>query len=296
MYAVCRETTIMPRIGFLGVPTDAADEATEQLIHGCATAYPDKVLRELDQLQSFMDANKFPEGTDATRILGLFVAQWLNSGRAASSAKGILEDFKRFGVDPWRLDLARARVRRFRLTSGIERMAAGQGRSFKRRLICGMPAVEEIEPASEAEREKQAFWCLVCATGGRPDNVLRIRRVSAGQGYVEIYWGPRKERPNIICRYRYEWTDTPPAWVIARWDRLGEEPWPFPNPRTIAAAVNGWLKRWDLPNLTSTSARESLDRVLRGLTLRGTMNAKDFECLMDHTLDTSLAHYAEGTA
>lgn len=284
----------MPRVGFIGVKVTPADRLRAAELTGAASAYADRVLQDMNYLEEFMAANNFPDDTTEGDILRLFFAQWLNSGRAASTASVMMTAFKKFHVNPRRVGEARVRVERFRLTNGLDRLAREAGRTFQRRLISGLPAVQATPPADLREQERQAFWALVCVTGGRPDNVLRIRDVSILADGIQVSWGLRKVQSNATCLYPFAWSSRPPSWILTRWSRLRGVPWPFPEPRGIAAAVNGWLRQWSLTGVTSSSPRETLDRTLQNLVEAGDMSREVYERVMDHSLETALDHYGHG--
>lgn len=292
-FPVCSGRFRMPRIGFLGAPVTEEDKARAAEIISHASGYSDTVLRELAQLEAFVRVNRFTEEKNED-IFALFGAQWVNGGRAASSLAAVFADFKKFAVNPHRINEARARVARFRLYSGVERLAKGQERTFHRKLLpeC-LAGVPQRRPDDDKEAERIAFWCLLCVTGARPENLAKVHRLTVTPEGVEVTWGVRKVRSGVKITYAFAWTRRPPAWVLARWANFEQAPWPFP-PATIASAVCSWLRRWGMEGLTSTSPRESLDHVLRSKVIDKTLHEEIYERLMDHSLATSLNHYAEG--
>jgi hypothetical protein len=155
----------MPRVGFIGVAGTAEDRARAIEIRNSSSSYADKVLREIAQLEQFVVVNKFENPMPRAEVLALYGAQWLNSGRAASTLKVIMDDFKAFWVDPFNLDAARRRVEDARVKS-VDRLASGQGRIFVRIIPeQALPGVLSHRPICKKECEKQSFWCLVCVTG-----------------------------------------------------------------------------------------------------------------------------------
>jgi hypothetical protein len=278
----------MPRVGFIGIPLSEEDRRNAKRIQEDASDTADKVLREIDQFESFLESN--PEVPKDQAVL-MFGAQWLSSGRKANSLHSILQDFQTFGVFPGRLNEARDRVEVFRTRNGVKRMAASRGVDLVRKIPPPhRSTIPAEEPGCPEDADRFAFWCLLCVTGNRAANVLVARKVVADSKGVTVSWGVRKIRSDVTARCLYDWTEVPHLWIIRRWNRLVAVPWPFPSAKNIASAVCKWLKRWGL-DLTSTAPREALDRVLLERYKKQELLAEEFEILMDHSVSTGLTHY-----
>jgi hypothetical protein len=259
-----------------------------------ASGFADKVCLNLDHLESFVRANHFSPDTPLQEVWALFAGQWLNSGRAASSLNVMMDDFKKFRVSPFDIGAARERLEQFRVRNAIARLASQRGRTRNRAIhVDPLPGVPATAPSVAKERERLAFWALVCVTGNRAANVLVARRVVPEEHGVRVEWGVRKVRGSSTVTYLYEWSGRPPAWVLQRWTALERIRWPFPNGHTMAAALNSWLVKWKIP-LTSSSPRERLNHRLRKLVRDGVLVREDYVRLIDHEYATGVDHYSTG--
>lgn len=284
----------MPTVKFMGEKVTGGDVLMADMFAANRSRYTDDVLRQLDHLEGFMKANSFPSDVPRARIFGLFSAQWVRLGRNVSTAVKFVDDFVRFGVDPFHIDGARDRVVAMGIGNGLRRYAKSRGRSFIRKLSKEpLPHVLADEPTDAREQELQAFWCLVCITGNRPANVARSAVTETHESYVRVRWNVRKVHSNVLMKYKYAWTATPPQWVLNRWRTLGERPWPFRKPDNVASALNRWLERKG-STLTSSSPRERLDWYLRDQVEQGLMLGALYTRIIDHDYETGLGSYAEG--
>jgi hypothetical protein len=284
----------MPQTGFVGVRCTKADWERADALCGAASQYSTKVLRELNQLESFMMANDFSHDMTRARIFALFGAQFLNSGRSPTTLDSVIGDFDKFHVDPFNIDLARDKVNAYHVQNAIMRSAKTAARCFIRNPLVD-PKFPAARPEDYSEGERWAFWALIVVTGNRPNNVLKIDALTeVTDEYLDVKWGMRKVRANSHIRYPYEWTVTPPEWIQERWRALGTMPWPWKNAETIASSVSRWLKAWGLAAYTSTSPRGSLDEFLRGMVLQKRLDETLYERIIDHKLPTGLDHYSSG--
>lgn len=286
----------MPRIGFIGVAVSAEDHKMAERIRRAASGYPDKVLTEIRHLESFVNANRFDADMSTGDIMALFAAQWLNTGRAPSTLEATLDDFRRFSVDPRRLDEARARVERYRILNGVSRMRMEQGRIFIRKISASpYPGITQSRPIMANIRERMCFWGACCVTGNRADNVLCIRAMALEEGLVKVSWGRRKVHSNVVVKYQFEWSGVPAGWMCERWAELKSRPWQFTEGErgNIASTVNSWLRSWG-QQVTSSSARERVDGKVRVLYETRAMTHEEYERVMDHKYTTSLDHYDQG--
>jgi hypothetical protein len=284
----------MPRsLGFIGTRVSAEDRLRAVELLKSASAYSAKVNREIDQLQSFMDANNFVRGRiRADEILALFAAQFLRSGRSATTLNALLDDLKSFHVDVFDLESARVKVKSFHVRNAVKRAALVAPRVFVRKNLPTIRLPHQA-PTDGKMRERWAFWALVVVTGNRPNNVLRIQSLSVDGEGVTVHWGIRKVHSGTTVRYEFSWTTRPPLWILQRWRVIEKYPWPFPNPATIASAVNGWIKKWRLgAGITSTSPRGAIDEVLREQVISGRLNETIYERIIDHQFRTGLDHYS----
>jgi hypothetical protein len=281
------------RRGFVARRVSDQDERDARDILSATSQYTAKVRRELRYLQEFMNANLFPAGTSKTRILSLFAAQFVNQGeRSATTLDGMLHDFVKFHVDPFNIPAAEQRLAWQDLRNGVKRLSKKAKRRWVRNpMTRGHFPLER--PADRAEQERWAFWALIVATGNRPNNVLLAESITCDSTSVTVKWGLRKVHCSHHVRYEFGWTETPPEWIQRRWSMFRIQKWPFPKAETIASSVNNWLKRWNLPEgTTSTSPRGSLDGVLRSLVESGRMTKEIFARTMDHKYETGLDNYA----
>jgi hypothetical protein len=283
----------MPVVGFIGTRVTAEDRLRAVELLKSASAYSAKVTREIDQMQSFMDANNFERGTiRVDEVMALFSAQFLHSGRSATTLHALLEDFKSFHIDVFNLDQARDQVKSFHVRNAVKRTALDAPRVFVR---VNLPQIElpNVMPENGKEAERWAFWALIIVTGNRPNNVLRIKSVTVHANYVNVEWGVRKVHSRSVVDYYFSWTVKPPVWILQRWAVLEKYQWPFQRPETIASAVNGWIKKWELgEGITSTSPRGALDDVLRELVISERMKEEVYERIIDHQFVTGLDYYS----
>ena len=290
----CRHA--MPRPGFQARKMTAGDKAQADAFEALAEELAGPTMRRLDQLEGFVRENRTElkrEKATRARIFARFAGQFRHSDRAESTLLESLSDFRRFAVDPWDVEPARERVRLARLISAVNQAKKDRGRIFIRKISREpLPLVPKERPEKESQAMKLAFWALLCVTGNRAQHVLSIRRICLKKDEIKVLWARRKVRSNVWCTYAYEWSDTPPEWVLEIWKRKMPV-WPWKNGTNIASAVNAWLIRWGSP-LSASSPREALDRRLIELVLSGALHKLKYESLIDHTVETHLSNYAQG--
>jgi hypothetical protein len=213
-------------IAFVGTQVSAEDRRTAEEIMANASEHVTKVTREVGQLRSFMHANNFGPDIEDGEILVLFAAQWKNAGRSLATANQIIQDFRTHGVRPREADLADQKLRHERALNALKRSAARAERRY--RVI---PLERVVSPFRRPDKgthaDRWAFWFLLIVTGNRAYNVLELRALRATADYLDVDWGPRKVHSNTTARYYYWWSGTPPPWIIARWNNLHVEKWPW---------------------------------------------------------------------
>lgn len=285
----------MPRPGFQAREMTAGDIAQADAFEALAEELASQTMRRFDQLEQFVRENRAEfKRTKAkrSRIFARFAGQFRHSDRAESTLAEALSDYRRYAVDPWNTEPARERVRLARLISAVNRVKKDRGRIFNRKISREpLPLVPQERPKKESEALKLAFWALVCVTGNRAQHVHLIRKICVKDTEVKILWARRKVRSNEWCTYLFEWSDTPPDWVLEIWKRKTPI-WPWKPGTKIASAVNAWLIRWGSP-LSASSPREALDRRLIALVFEGTLPKLKYESLIDHTVETHLSNYAQ---
>lgn len=286
----------MPKVRFFGQKVTQTDLDLAKAFEKSCSRYREDVLRQLDQLQSFMDANKdiSEELYKRDYVWSVFAAQWRNSGRRMSTASAIVDNFITFRVNPWNIDDARTRVREYGMLNGLKRYARKvllAERSFVRVIHeSPLPYVAEARPKDGREREYQCMWCLICVTGNRPHDVMLAEISAINTTGVIVHWTTRKVTSGVNETYEFAWTQTPPEWVLQRWSELSAKPWLFKSASNMAASVNMWLKGKG-STLTSSSPRERLDRHLRELVEKRGMTQQRYEILLDHKYTTAVGHY-----
>ena len=290
------------RVKFVGVKRSASDVARgETVTKEAVSPYAETILRDLGRLEAFVTANGYErEKTPPSEVWRDFVGQWLNAGLRAGSMLTMMKSFRSFHVDVYNIERTREAVRTWSVTNGLQRLADAEKKIYERELTTvPLPGVSAEPPTDAKEQERMAFWALLCETGNRAADCLRAGGIEVFEDHVRVEWGVRKVRGKTKAAYPFAWTEKPPQWILKRWTALKEKPWCFPQPETIAAAVNGWLKRWDIRNdearITSSSPRERLDRTLRLEVNAGNISEKVYERVIDHKYETGLDHYGGGT-
>lgn len=260
-----------------------------------SSAYGQQVRRHIQHLVDFLKCNPQLLQRSTNDIVGLFGAQWIRQGFAPTTLATIRGNLQRFKVDPRYPELALRRVEQFETRNGINRFIQREPPKIVRVLLSEpLQCVTISRPFHPANIDRVAFWALLCVTGGRPNNVLKIRRLRCEPEGVVVHWGTRKVRSGMVERYLYAWSATPPDWVLERWKNLADKPWPFPEPENIAAAVNRWLKDWlgDDTKVKSISPRNTVDVVLRDMVEAGRLSREKYARITDHDYDTGLESYS----
>jgi hypothetical protein len=153
-----------------------------------------------------------------------------------------------------------------------------------------------LAPLEYADERYVVWWYLLVATGARPAN-LWDARIRFQDGGIEVHFdGGTKSEEKRMRRprfYDYAWSLSVPP--VVRRIMEGAEKLPRVGKRgTIASLLNSWLKRnrtGDTVKLTSCVPRARMDHVLRMLVSSGHMAEKEYEWVMDHTIETSNQSY-----
>lgn len=287
----------MPRNRFVPRKITEEDETRALELEKGASKYPSQVLSYIQHFRDFIRKNREEvAGKDASFILRHFGHQWRESGRRLSSLNTMLKSLKNFRIEPgtpgW-VTKARRAVRRYAIRNAVEREAKAAGKKMKRvRLKTPLDGVSATRPKNRDERDRHAFWALVCVTGSRPEHILGIRGLKVGRDRVSVHWGRRKIRSDVTGDYLWKWSEKPPSYVLKRWATLETHPWVFARSSNIASALDGWLKRKWLTPYISSSARETIDvNSIAPLVRENKIRDEDYEILMDHTYATHLSHY-----
>lgn len=286
----------MPKAQWELEPLTAADDAIFKKLQESCSGYGKQVRLHLAYLETFMRLNPTLRGRPATEVYGRLASQWLRHQRAMSSVLTMISNFERFHADPDDIAPALERVRLYEIRSGIQRFALTEGKKKPRVLLRHpLDGVPTNEPTARDQQEKLSLWCLLCVTGARAANVLKIRTMKVLDDGLKITWGERKCRGGITVEYHFSWSSAPPTWVRQRWVQLKEKPWPY-NSKTVASNINRWVKRWFGPSsgITSTSPRETIDSVLRAQVKEGKLNEAEYERVIDHSYGTGLDYYTDG--
>jgi hypothetical protein len=293
----------MPRVGFIGtrVSTEDHERVDELLANG--SGYSEQARRCLRYLVEFRQAN-LPEATSwsRARTLELFLAQMSRSHESFATTEGYATIIEKFQLDGAAPESGEERIRRFQLTNGLERAARMQGPLKVKEptpLASLASLLTEQEPVDSKERDYQAFWFLMIATGARPDNLLKGgSEIEISNDVVRLRWTHRKERrgAHAYLRYPLTWSLPAPSWIPRRIAALGNEDWYFRNSNNIAGAVNAWLRSHFERNsarirFTCKATRDRLSQLLLRLYESGEITKEKFEDLMDHQVTTAMRHY-----
>lgn len=294
---------VMPRkreVTLCGQDDEADRKAVEALVESSSDATK-TAERLVAYLEEFMKSQP-PEREPAT-IFELFIGR-LSRDLQPSTLKTYVDVINDFGIFPGNCDSARQRIRRTRLMNGIKRRNNETGipeRTNATDLESLQLLVTTALPGDTArDVEYRALMYVQAATGGRPDNIMKIIDVRLEAHGLLVKWGRRKVRgpSRAHLTYEYAWSFPPPADISRRLQGLGTEPWMFRSSSNVASATCSWLRRrcglikLD-KRITSTSGRPRLSTILYRLYESGLMNTERFVDLMDHEPSMSRQRYQD---
>ena len=255
-------------------------------------------------LRSVLDANEPAcHAWTAGEALGLFIGQLSRANESYGTVKLYLDYIERFHIDPLNPEASLERIQRSELRSGLDRATRMQG-PLKSKTPCPLAdlplPLRERDDDTDIDRDYQALWYLVVATGSRPANlILGAGEVTVGDAHVRVKWLHRKRRRGAHAHvgYAFEWSDKPSPRVCRRLEQLPDRSWLFADSTNISSALGSWiksrLKKAGCKRLfTPKAARDRLSSILLQKYEEGEISKEKYECLMDHEVETAQQHYA----
>lgn len=263
-------------------------------------------LKLLSDVEDFMRLNGNLPGWSRPQIIAALIGQMDSDGLWPSTIANRLAILERWHVDPRDTGAARESILNSVAVKAVDAYKGHVGPKRVRPLLDKadllrpfLYAPTRSDPALQTRR--RAFWFVLVATGNRPEHVEGARNLQITPTALGVLWGKRKVRdaPNDYVWYPFAWADAPPSDV---WSELYTHGVPHLGVLDPASTINGWLKslRTGLTSgeneegamgLTSLSGRVRLSNYLAEQVKAGEMTEQEFEIVLDHTLEVSMAHY-----